>query len=120
MNINAPNLTCLQLQRDVMPAEGPKAIPINLDFTATTEYDLDYSLQQAQSRFSCVQTIWVDNFGNSAILQIQIPSSQQTLQIPAGVQGYFTVIASNPIRMIFSSTGATRQQVTLLNFPVFG
>lgn len=102
-----------------MPEGGPLALPIRLDFSANTSYTLDYSNQTARGFMDMVQTIFVDNFGNGAILKITIQGSQQVLQIPAGTQGYFPVICPNPVRIQFDSTGGTVQSVILLNFPVF-
>ena len=102
-----------------MPESGPKCLPIRLDFSTNPSYTLDYSNQMNLGFLDMVQTLWVDNFGNAQILKITVLSSQQVLQIPAGAQGYFPVMCPNPVRLQFESTGATVQQVTLLNFPVF-
>jgi hypothetical protein len=115
----AQGLSAVSLQRTLgMPEGGPKALPIRLDFSASPSYTLDYSNQTSLGYLDMVQTIWCDNFGNGQILKITIPGSQQVLQIPAGIQGYFAVLCPNPIRMQFDSTGGTVQQVSLLNFPV--
>jgi hypothetical protein len=115
--INAPNLPALIVQRSYPTVF--KAVPIKLDFSATGIYTLDYSNMQALTYLDSVQTLWVDNFGNAQILKITIPSTQQVLQIAAGLQRYIPVLCANPVKMIFESTGGTVQQVTLCNFPVF-
>jgi hypothetical protein len=120
MNINCQNLPVTELQRALVPDGGNKCVPITLDFAANATYNLDMQNFQALSYLNMVQTVWVDNFGNGSILKITIPASQQVLQIPAGVQGYFPVLCPNPVRMQFDSAGGTRQQVILMNFPVIG
>jgi hypothetical protein len=118
--INAKELPALGLQRTLgMPPGGPKCIPIRLDFVTSATWNLDYSNEMNLGKLDMVQTLWVDNFGNGQILKITVPGSQQVLQIPAGIQGYFPVLCPNPVRITFESTGATVQQVTLINFPVF-
>ena len=119
-NLDVTQLLPTRLERTLgMPAEGPKAIPIPLDFSAFTDYAIDYSNQQKLGFLSMVQTVWVDNSLNAAVLNITIPATQQILKIPAGVQGYFTVLCPNPCKMSFNSTGGVKCQVTLLNFPIF-
>jgi hypothetical protein len=120
MQIDAKGLTVQALQRTLgMPEGGPKCVAIRLDFSANATYVLDYSNVMNLGYLDMVQTVWVDNFGSGQVLKITIPASQQVLQIPAGAQGYFPVLCPNPVKMQFDSTGATVQQVTLINFPVF-
>jgi len=101
-----------------MPPQGPRAVPIALNFADFDTYNLDYSNMQNQGFLSMCQTLWVDNYANGQVMTITIPASQQTLKIPAGVQGYFPVICPNPIKMTFNSTGGVACQVALLNYPV--
>jgi len=102
-----------------VPAEGPKCVPLSLDFTATTLYVLDYGNLQSRNFLSMCQTLWVDNSLSATVLTITIPGTAQVLKIPAGVQGYFTCLCPNPIYITFASTGAVICQVTLCNFPVW-
>lgn len=101
-----------------MPEEGPKCIPIPLDFSVATVYTLDYMNFQQLGRFSMLQTVYVDNSLNAAKLNITIPALNQVLKIPAGVQGYFPILCPNPIKLSFDSTGGVLCQVILLNFPI--
>jgi hypothetical protein len=120
VNLNAGRFASVPLQRTLgVPEGGPKIVPIILDFSASSSYFLDYSNQMVMGFMDMVQTLWVDNFGNTQILKITIPASQQVLQIPAGTQGYFPCLCPNPVKIQFDSAGATVQQVTLMNFPVF-
>lgn len=102
-----------------VPAEGPKCLPLTLDFAAATSYEIDYSNMQSRNFLSMCQTLWCDNSLSAVVLTIFIPGTAQTLKIPAGVQGYFTCLCPNPIHLIFSSAGAVVCQVTLCNFPVW-
>lgn len=117
--LSAAGLSTQQLQRTLgMPEGGPKCVPIRLDFSVAPSYSLDYSNQTQLGYLDMCQTVWVDNYGNAQVLSISVPGTQQTIQVPAGAQGYFPILCPNPIRLVFSSTGTTVQQVTLLNFPV--
>jgi hypothetical protein len=101
-----------------MPAEGPRCIPLTLDFTLSLAYDLDYSNMQSRNFISMVQTIWVDNSLNAAVLEVTMVGTNQVIKVPAGIQRYYTVLQPNPIKMSFASTGAVVCQVILMNFPV--
>ena len=102
-----------------IPSEGPRCVPLQLDFTSVTTLELDYGNMQARAFLGMCQTLWVDNSLSAVILRIEIPNTAQVLKIPAGVQGYFTCLCPNPIRMTFISTGGVVCQVTLCNFPVW-
>lgn len=122
-NLSQTSIPAIEIQATLgMPAGGPKCLPIDLDFTATTDYSLDYQNMQQRGFLDMLQTLWVDNYPSSQLLTIYVPSTRQTLRIPAGAQGYFTVLSANPIRLEISkaATEAVTCQVTLMNFPVIG
>lgn len=102
-----------------VPAEGPRCVPLTLDFTAVTTLELDYGNMQARNFLSMCQTLWVDNSLSGQILSAYIPGTGQTIKVPAGTQGYFTCLCPNPIHFIFTSTGGVVCQVTMCNFPVW-
>jgi hypothetical protein len=116
----AQNLPSVQLERTLgMPAEGPKCIPITLDFTVQDSYTLDYSNFQYRGYMSMVQTVFVDTSTSAVDVEINSPGSQQTLKIRAGTQGYYPILVPNPIKIIFTSPGGPADvKVQLLNFPV--
>jgi hypothetical protein len=101
-----------------MPVEGPRAIPIGLDFSATQSYALDYSNYQQRGFISMVQSVFVDNSLSASVLSILCPATNQTLKIPAGKQGYLPIVCPNPVKLTFSSSGGQFCYVALLNFPV--
>ena len=124
----SPSLPISQLQNSSialertlgMPEGGPKCIPLTLDFSVSLQYTFDYSNMQQRNYMQMVQTIWVDNSLSAQPLNVFSPGVNQTLKVPAGVQGYFTLICPNPIKLSFASTGGVLCQVILLNFPVLG
>jgi hypothetical protein len=98
--------------------EGPRAVPVILDFTQTPEYDLDLQNVMQRNFLSMVQAFYVDNFGNSASLVINIPNTNQYIYTKAGAQRYVMALCPNPARLRFISTGNVKVTVYLLNFPV--
>ncbi len=101
-----------------MPPEGPKCIPITLDFSVADTYNLDYSNMGRRGFMSMLQTVWVDNSLSGDPLNVIIVATNQTIKVPAGVQDYFGVMCPNPIKLSFYSPGAAIVQVILINHPV--
>lgn len=116
----ALNLSLVQLERTLgMPSEGPKCIPITLDFTAQNTYVLDYSNQQARGYIAMIQTIFCDTSTSAVNLVVTSNGSRQVLKIKAGTQGYYPILVPNPINLSFSCPGGPSDvRIQLLNFPV--
>ena len=114
---NAPTV----LERTLgIPDGGPRCLPLSIDFAATPEWILDYGNMQQRNFLNMVQSVWVDNSANAAILSITVPGTNQVLQVPPNAQGYFPLLVPNPLKLVFDSTGGVLVQVILLNFPVAG
>jgi hypothetical protein len=120
-NIDQRSNPAVPLERTLgMPDGGPKALPLTLDFSASSSYLLDYTNMQQRNFLDMVQTLFVDNSLSSDVLNITSLNIGQVLKIPAGVQGYFTIIVPNPIKIQFDCADAVVCKVILLNFPVLG
>lgn len=99
-----------------MPCEGAKAVTAALNFTLNASYLVDLTSLFNNAQFSALQTLYIDNTGNAQSITATIAGSNQTITIPAGRGGYFPVIAVNPPKVVFASTGAATVFVALLNF----
>lgn len=117
-SLDCPSVTVAHTA-GIVPPNGPRAVIVDLDFAAAAQYVLDYSNAMRSGQLDMVQTIWVDNYGSSSVLQIDIPTSRQRIVVPVGVQGYFPVICPNPAKLIFSSASGLKLQATLLNYQVW-
>jgi hypothetical protein len=121
-NISA-NCQIQTLDRNLgMPAEGPRMIPLPLDFTANDSYDLDISNMQTRggaASLAMVQAVFIDNFDSGVAIQILVNTGQQRLIVAGGSQAYLPILVPNPARFTFTSPGgAATVKVFLLNFPV--
>ena len=101
-----------------VPAEGPKSVPITLDFSLTTIYTLNLQNMQSRNFLSMVQSLYIDNSGNTAPIVVTFPGTQQNITLAAGRQMYVTVLCANPASMQSYSAGGVLVYVALLNFPV--
>lgn len=108
------------LSTSLLPNEGPKTIPLTLDFSAQSSYPIDLQSLQQRNSFTAVQSIYVDNSGNAQNVTFTFQGSQQPITCKARTQGYYTVIAPNPVRFTAASTGTVVVKVQLLNVPVAG
>lgn len=111
------------LQNQQIPMEGPLALGINLDFSVNLGYTIDLLNLIQTGQISMIQTIYVDNHGNTQTLLITMNGSGQTVEIGAKTQGYYAVLCPNPAKLAFvaSATIATGPvQVFLINVPIAG
>lgn len=100
-------------------AEGPKAVPVQMDFSQAAVFNLDLSQLSDRGFFTLLQGIFVDNSLNASAITVKVDDQiGQSIVCPAAAQGYFPVLCTMPIRLVFSSAGNVVVKVDLLNFPV--
>lgn len=117
-NIDYNQLRQFSVNGQMVPPEGSRAVPINLDFTSNVTYSLDLQNFIARNLISMVQAIFVDNSANASQLQIKMPNSGQMLVVPPNSQAYLAMLAPNPASFSFVSMGGVLVPILLLNFPV--
>jgi hypothetical protein len=102
-----------------MPPEGPKCIPITLDFTIQDSYTLDLSPLNWAAKLSMIQTVFVDSSTSAVDVVVTVPASQQILKIKSGTQGYYPILVPNPIKLLVKCPGGPVDvRLELLNFPI--
>jgi hypothetical protein len=100
-------------------SRGPLAVPLNIDFSIQTIFDVDLSTIQQNNTIDFVQTLYIDNSGGTAPIIIYCQASQQTVNCPPLSQGYFPFLCPQPVKFLVSSAGGySKAQVVCLNFPV--
>lgn len=119
INIQQTTLSYLSVVGQTVPPEGPRGIPLALDFTVTNEYILNLQNVQSRQFFSMLQAVWIDNSQNPSPITVSLPQSGQNIILEAGEQGYVNVLCPNPTLITFSSLGNVKGVfVELLNYPV--
>lgn len=107
-----------------IPTEGPKAIPLVLDFSSANNDPIEVDLQmfEAQARISMVQTLYIDMAGASNPLTVTINISGQKIVAKVDTQGYYNVLAPNPAKLKFESAQGSTDNlaVYLINVPIPG
>lgn len=102
----------------LVPPEGPKAVPQTLDFSQASSFLLDFTQAYDQKIISVVQTIWVDNFANTAPVKFTVAGTGQTIECPAGAQGVFPIISAIRTKITAISSGAAIVPCQFLNVPL--
>jgi hypothetical protein len=108
-------------QNQQVPNEGPKAIPLLLNFVTVASYSLDLTYIQESGQISMVQTLFIDASTATADLVVTVNGTNQKIVAAAGTQGYYPVLCPNPPKFAFVNTsGADVIPVFLINAPISG
>jgi len=102
------------------PHEGPRALAVNCPFTSEiAEFNIDLTLSQTQAYISVIQGVFVDNSDNADVVSITANgATNQTIDFPAGAQGYIPILATKPTSFNVSSAGAVTVPLIFLNVSV--
>lgn len=124
MNINPVGLNNCQISNQIIPEEGPRSVPLILDFSAADSYDLDLEMYQQLGWFSMLQTIYADmadNLGGLPLIITVNGQTQQRICVSPQKQGYFAVLCPNPVKLTFACTDTTRiARIQLINVAIAG
>ena len=117
--INAVHLSTLAVYGGDKPiCEGPRILPLlNIDFSQTNLYSLDYSNQMKVGRMSMVQCVFVDASNSDASVTVQLSTGQQIV-VKGRTQGFYSCLAQEPFKCNFMSEGGAKISFIFLNFPV--
>ena len=120
-NLNPNLLQYTDPTASTIPSDGPKAIPLLLNFSVAASFDLDLTNPIDQKKISMVQTIYMDLSNASDDLIITVGGSNQIVRGVAKTQGYYNVLAPYPARFNFANaSGSDLIPVFLINVPVPG
>jgi hypothetical protein len=117
-----PGGSGVQIGNSYIPPEGPKALPLALDFTINTAYQLQvtdiFSKGPGKPGFSVLQGFYADNSQSAAQLTVTISGTGQTLIVPAGFEGYIPMLSPSGGTITFTSLGGIQLNVDLYNVPM--
>jgi len=119
LNVNqSMKYSTQQIFNGLVPPEGPRAIPIPLDFSVNVSQAFDFYPQSSLSYLSYVQCIFADNADNDVPMIIVWNGTQQRTIIPPGFMGYLPVLVLSPYKFVVTCNGGTTAQLILLNVPM--
>lgn len=102
----------------MVPAEGPKIVPLTLDHTVAAALTIDLTQQQQSGKFSFIQSIMVDNSGNPNPYIITTNIIGQRLVIPANGQAILPIFIGNPPKFTCQTTIGVVIPLWVLNVPL--
>lgn len=101
-----------------IPPEGPKCIPIQLDFSAQNSYLLDFTLIQQRGFISELQAVFIDNSLNASPVMLTVNGTNQVVQVGGGTQGIYPIFVPNPPKFTAFSNGGVNVGMQFLNVPI--
>jgi hypothetical protein len=103
----------------LVPAEGPKLIFLEMDFNGVNQYSIDLEQEISQKIIWGVQSVYYDNSRNLSDIELLINVSGQRMTFKAGWQGYRPVLFANPPKGTLNTVSGTGVfSLTLLNVPM--
>jgi hypothetical protein len=116
--VNPNQLPVYTTQNLQVPKEGPRAIPLLLDFSLSESYSLNLQNSQELLRVTTIQGVFIDNSQSSANVAVSCPVTGQVIIVAPGHQAYKTLFCPYPSQINFYSTGGIVLKFQLTNFPV--
>lgn len=113
-----PSNQQIAIYNALVPKEGPKAVPVNLDFTLATSFLIDFTQAYLKQSMSVIQTLWVDNFANAQAVIFTVAGTSQTIEVPPNSQGSFPIISAIRAKITVTSTTAGIVRCIFLNVPL--
>lgn len=111
----------LALDNQQIPSEGSKAIVSLFDFTAANQFSLDLQNLQALGNMSMIQTLFIDMSQSDVPMTIVFNGSGQTIVAKGRTQGYYCVLAPNPVKLTATCAGGPLGVVVyFINVPIPG
>lgn len=102
-----------------IPREGPKTLPVTLQFTMAVQSILvDLTTVMQRGAISAVQAVYIDNSLSSSTTTMVVGGSNQKVIAAAFSQGFYPVIATNPANFTFTNTAQVNVPIQFLNVPI--
>lgn len=97
---------------------APKAVPIIVDFSASTDYSLTLDQLFSIAKIGGIQAVYIDNSAGGASAQLTFQGTGQLISCPKNSQGYFPVLCQVPDTIRFHSTNTVKTTFILLTFTI--
>jgi hypothetical protein len=118
--VDTSNFVRLGSKNMVLPPEGPKLYPVQLDFRTTNTQVADFISEIQKGFISFLQGGFFDNSLNNNPLFITTDQVNQVVQIPAFTMGYMPLFITDSAKLTFTTVQAGNLVVpiVLTNVPV--
>jgi hypothetical protein len=121
--VNSLNLAAISVFGAQVPSAGPQAVPVSVDVSLQSQYTVDYSNEINSGKLQLCQTVFIDASNVDNAVSVSFNGTGQTIVVPGRTQGYYSVLAPNPLRLTIACPGligpaSALVNVFLINFPV--
>ena len=89
-----------------MPCEKREDFKFRLDFSLGLEVDIDFSTFYNQGTIKSLQSLYVNNKGNTAEVVIVMNGTTQSITVPPNAQAYLPILNANPPTLKITCTNA--------------
>lgn len=100
------------------PAEGPLAVPVQVDFSANPGYTIDLTDLFNKKYVSQLPMLFIDNSANTSSVTVTVQDTGQKIICPPQSQGNFAIYQGVNMRYTAQSSGSVVVPMEFLNFPV--
>lgn len=117
MTLNLAVPVPIPVELGAMPCEKRSAFRFKLDFSLGLSQFIDLATFYNQATIKSIQSMYVNNRGNTSPVSFTMNGTNQVLTVPANAQAYLPVLDQNPPTIQIDCTNATGICfVQLLNF----
>lgn len=116
--LGSGNFLNLGIFNGLVPKDGPRVIPITVDFTTQQTWMLDLTQQTALKIVGYIQCVFVDNSQNGETISIQTQTVRQTVVIPPYSQAFVPLLLVDGPVVNLSSAGGIPIMLHFLNVPM--
>jgi hypothetical protein len=102
----------------VVPIDGPKVIPVVLDFSGATSIPIDAYSVIEQKKIGYLQTVQIDNSLNDQSITLTCDLTNQRIICPPRAQGNFNIFMPNLPQFVAETTGAVIVRMYFTNVPL--
>lgn len=116
--VDPKKLPVYTVQNLLVPKEGPRAIPLLLDFSLSQAYSLNLQNSEELQRVTMIQGVYIDNAASATNVTVSNPITGQSVTVAAGHQAFKSLFVPYPSQINFFSTSGIVLKFQLTNFPV--
>jgi hypothetical protein len=102
----------------VVPAGGPKVVPVLVDFTSVASVLLDGQSIVSQGKIEYLQGVFIDNSANINNLTLTMSTTNQIIMCPKKSQGYFTIMVPDPPQIVAATPIGLIVPMFFYNVPI--
>jgi hypothetical protein len=115
---NSGNFPATPIFNALIPREGPRMVPFDVDFPTINQLDIDLTLMVQQKRMSVVQSVFIDASQCNASVSLQVVGTDLTIEVQEFTQGFYPLLVPSSPKFICTSASTGAAKLIFMNVPV--